>query len=96
MTATTSASQERKARAKVFKEIGAEYRFTSEDIQRFAQQCRRACWIKDHLGGYRASNHRWRGKLAMPADFASSMRGFTNPSRSPHAICTRQRTSSPE
>jgi putative transposase len=45
-------SQERKARAKAFKEICAAYGFTSGDIQRFAQQCRDACWIKDHLGGH--------------------------------------------
>ena len=40
----------RKARAKAFKEISAAYGFTSGDIQRFAQQCRDPCWIKDHLG----------------------------------------------
>src|SRR5215472_5102892 len=45
-------SEERKARAKAFKEISAAYGFTSGDIQRFAQQCRDACWIKDHLGGH--------------------------------------------
>jgi len=43
-------SEERKARAKAFKEISAAYGFTSGDIQRFAQQCRDPCWIKDHLG----------------------------------------------
>jgi putative transposase len=45
-------SEERKARAKAFKEISAAYGFTAGDIQRFAQQCRDACWIKDHLGGH--------------------------------------------
>ena len=45
-------SQERKARAKAFKEISAEYGFTSGDIQRVAQQCRDACWIKHHFGGH--------------------------------------------
>jgi hypothetical protein len=45
-------SQARKARAKAFEEICAAYGFISRDIQRFAQQCRDACWIKDHVGGH--------------------------------------------
>jgi hypothetical protein len=45
-------SEQCKARAKAFKEISAAYGFTSGDIQRFAQQSRNACWIKDHLGGH--------------------------------------------
>jgi putative transposase len=45
-------SDERKAWTKAFKATSAAYGFTSGDIQRFAQQCRDDCWIKDHLGGH--------------------------------------------
>jgi putative transposase len=45
-------SEERKARAKAFRAISAEYGFTRGAIQRFAQRCRDGCWIKDHLGGH--------------------------------------------
>ena len=44
-------SEERKGRAQAFKAIYVAYGFTRAHIQRFAQRCRDACWIRDHRGG---------------------------------------------
>lgn len=45
-------SPERKARADEFKRLFEVYELTGHALQRFAQKCRNACWIKDHLPGH--------------------------------------------
>lgn len=45
-------SPERKARAQEFKRLFEAFGVTGHSLQRFAQQCRNACWIKDHLPGH--------------------------------------------
>src|SRR5690242_8154133 len=45
-------SPERKARAEAFRASTARCGFTSAAIQKFAEVCRDACWIKDHLGSH--------------------------------------------
>ena len=45
-------SAERKARSEAFKEAAVRFGFTSAAIQKFAEACRDACWIGDHLGSH--------------------------------------------
>ena len=45
-------SPERKARANEFKRRFEAFGFTGHALQKFAQQCRDKCWIRDHLPGH--------------------------------------------
>jgi putative transposase len=41
-----------KPRTEAFKALNAKYKFTSSQMQKFAETCRDACWIKHHLGSH--------------------------------------------
>ena len=41
-----------KARAELFKKTQAWFEFGSASIQKFAEKCRNACWIGNHLGSH--------------------------------------------
>lgn len=41
-----------KARAELFKVTQARFGFDSASVQKFAEKCRDACWIGDHLGSH--------------------------------------------
>ncbi len=45
-------SPARKARAEAFKANLAQFEFCAASIQKFAERCRDACWIGDHLGSH--------------------------------------------
>lgn len=42
----------KKKRAEAFKSAMEEFNFSSASVQKFAEQCRDACWIGDHLGSH--------------------------------------------
>jgi putative transposase len=64
------------ARSKAFKAASLAHGFAAGGMQKFAQQCRDACWIGDHLGGhdtqttslraFRAVQHYAFGKRGKP------------------------------
>jgi putative transposase len=41
-----------KERTAIFKDVTARFNFNSASVQRFAETCRDACWIRDHLGSH--------------------------------------------
>jgi hypothetical protein len=69
-------SPERKARAEAFKAALIKFGFGSGSLQKFAERCRDACWIGDHLGShdtqttslraFRAVQHYAFGKRGRP------------------------------
>jgi transposase len=42
----------KKKRAEAFKSAMEEFNFSSASVQKFAEQCRDACWIGEHLGSH--------------------------------------------